>query len=500
MKYSEGQKTYFDWIREGSGHAMLEAVAGSGKTTTLIHGMKHMVGSVWMGAYNKKIAMALQARIDKTGARGCQASTFHSAGLRTITRKLGSSHIDRDKVLKIAEPMASSQKWTRPACRVISMAKNRGIGLFCPIDDFSAWEKMVHDFNLEPFLPENIIVESQFYRFCMDVLVASNEKTEVVDFDDMVYLPLVKNFSFQTFDWVLIDEAQDTNPTRREMALRLLRPSGRLVAVGDPYQAVYGFTGADNDAMDTLRSKLDATTIPLHVTYRCPKVVTAHAQRWVPHITAHKRNPEGSVERRPYEDLLEIARELKPKSSAILCRLNRPLVETAFMLLAEGIPARIEGQEIRDRVGKILRRWKSVRKLSDYRERFEKYTECELEKVRKLEDTAKEEQLSDLFGIVELILDQAEASGGRDIYDAIDAFRSVFDRREALTLSSVHRSKGLEWNTVVLLGREQFMPSRSARQDWQKDQERNLIYVAVTRSKDRLIEVAYREERREWDS
>ena len=56
-----------------------------------------------------------------------------------------------------------------------------------------------------------------------------------------------------------------------------------------------------------------------------------------------------------------------------------------------------------------------------------------------------------------------------------------------LTLSTVHKAKGLEFETVFILDFDKYMPSKWAAQDWQKVQERNLIYVAVTRAKNKLV-------------
>jgi superfamily I DNA/RNA helicase len=63
------------------------------------------------------------------------------------------------------------------------------------------------------------------------------------------------------------------------------------------------------------------------------------------------------------------------------------------------------------------------------------------------------------------------------------------DQPEAtrLTLSTVHKAKGLEFETVFILDRDKYMPSRYAVQAWQKTQEQNLLYVAVTRAKLRLV-------------
>ena len=62
-------------------------------------------------------------------------------------------------------------------------------------------------------------------------------------------------------------------------------------------------------------------------------------------------------------------------------------------------------------------------------------------------------------------------------------------RKDLLTLCSVHKSKGLEWERVFLLGRQDFMPSKWAKKDWMQVQENNLIYVGITRAKKDLVEV-----------
>jgi ATP-dependent exoDNAse (exonuclease V) beta subunit len=62
-------------------------------------------------------------------------------------------------------------------------------------------------------------------------------------------------------------------------------------------------------------------------------------------------------------------------------------------------------------------------------------------------------------------------------------------RKDVVTLCSIHKSKGLEFEQVYLLGKSQFMPSKYAKQEWMLVQESNLEYVAVTRAKDKLVYV-----------
>ena len=61
--------------------------------------------------------------------------------------------------------------------------------------------------------------------------------------------------------------------------------------------------------------------------------------------------------------------------------------------------------------------------------------------------------------------------------------------RKVLTLSTVHKAKGREWDRVYLYGRNRYMPSHYAKQAWEMQQENNLIYVAITRAKNELVEV-----------
>ena len=83
----------------------------------------------------------------------------------------------------------------------------------------------------------------------------------------MIYMPIKENLGFEQFDWVFIDEAQDTNNVRRELACRLLKKDGRLVAVGDTYQAIYGFTGADSDSIEQIREEFNCNIFPFFMSY-----------------------------------------------------------------------------------------------------------------------------------------------------------------------------------------------------------------------------------------
>jgi superfamily I DNA/RNA helicase len=63
------------------------------------------------------------------------------------------------------------------------------------------------------------------------------------------------------------------------------------------------------------------------------------------------------------------------------------------------------------------------------------------------------------------------------------------NKSKTLTLTSIHKSKGREWDRVFWYGRNRWNPSSYARQDWQMEQEKNLMYVAGTRAKTTLVDI-----------
>ena len=98
----------------------------------------------------------------------------------------------------------------------------------------------------------------------------------------------------------------------------------------------------------------------------------------------------------------------------------------------------------------------------------------------------KAEAITDRVECVLTVIDSLDENH-RTVPALLAAIEGLFsDQGGCLTLSTVHKAKGKEWQTVAIL-RPDLMPSKWARQDWQADQEQNLIYVAYTRAKKNLI-------------
>lgn len=489
---SKYQADFFEFVENGKGSCVLEAVAGSGKTTSVIESLPYVKPgqSVRLLAFNAAIAKELQERVVAKGLdpRFIQASTFHSLGYGTIRKylegkKVRMGKIDGGKCRTLARNMLTPEDYELYgdfACKMVDLAKGEGIGPLVP-DTMDAWYAVLHHHDIQ--LDADGAEEEVGIEIARKLLDESNKQAlrGNIDFNDMLYCVLVWKLKIWQNDWVFIDEAQDTNPTRRALAKLALKPGGRLVAVGDPRQAIYGFTGASHDAIDLIRKEFNAVQLPLTVSYRCAKSIIAKAQTIVPHIEAFDGSPEGAV------DYLTIDKALPffGSKDAILCRNTAPLIKLAYQLIGKGVGCRVLGRDIGAGLVVLIKKAKAkgidalTEKLSTYRDR-------EVAKFTAKGEEQKADALNDRIESIFTVIDSLDENS-RTVPALISAIEGMFsDNGGCLTLSTIHKSKGREFPIVGIL-RPDLSPSKWARQDWQMGQEENLMYVAYTRAMEHLI-------------
>lgn len=493
---SPQQATIFDFVENGKGSGRVDAVAGAGKTTTLVHAIAKTTGYVAFTAYNKKIAQEISERVGQLGldTRRVTCGTFHSFGYRAFKKAFPGSKLNDKKLRDLCIALQVPDTSHAFVTKLVSLAKQQGIGVLCPFE--AGWQEIVDHHDLEDELASDGLGAVDLDDLVQEgiacaqlVLRASVEADpEQHDFDDMIYGPLVHNLKLWQNDWVFIDEAQDTNPARRALAKKMLKVGGRLLAVGDPRQAIYGFTGADSDAMDLIEREFGCVRLPLTVTYRCPKAVVRHAQQWVSHIEAHPSAPEGTVTRLTAEEFDSV---VPAQTDAILCRNTKPIVALAYGFIRRGIACHVEGRDIGVGLLALTGKWR-VKTLEALRGRLRDYLSRETDRFMAKGQEVKAEALADRVETLFVIMDSLPI--GSDVQSLRDQISKLFQDSTpgaptTLTLSTVHKAKGREWDRVWLYGRNAYMPSKWARQDWQLEQEDNLCYVAVTRAKQELVEV-----------
>ena len=500
---SEQQAAVIHWVLEGSGSLELMARAGCGKTFTLMRVVKTIVdnnlGECVLMAYNKKIADEIKAKLEEAGYdwKKAQSGTVHALGYAAWRRMAPNlQEPNKNKMADIVAELGNINETARDYPEVIaklcSYGKQRAIGHLCPINSHAAWVAIWEHFALDNDVEDGCDVDAIIAVAQKAYKVSLDRCKEVIDYDDMILAPLYFRARFWQKDWVLVDESQDTNPARRALALAMLKPkTGRMIFVGDDKQAIYGFTGADSDSMACLKAATNAKTLPLNVTRRCPKSIVALAQSIVPDFVAHEDAIEGVVRAIKFANL---DKEELGKEDAILCRNTAPLITTAYALISKGIACRVEGREIGTGLLKLARRWKIatldalIKKLDDY----------EARQTAKFMSKGQEDRVQIVVDQVEclrVVIDRCLVAGKTQISDLVESVTSMFgdtpdgQQPRVLTLSTVHKSKGREFKRVFILGRQKYMPSPYAKQEWQAVQESNLEYVAITRAMVELIDV-----------
>lgn len=497
---SPQQAAFQDKAWNSTSSIVLIAVAGAGKTTTILKTVERMRGSSIILAFNRKIADEIKDKLQKAGIdwKKAEAATTHAIGKRNYLKAYPAKMV-KDKVANITSDHIQYMKvavelhaHAAVVCQLVSLAKQSGLGIEGQghIEDASIWEDIVEHFDL--FDTEELVKKGEdLIEWAIKVLKESNESRLQIDFDDMIYLPLYYRVKFWQYDNVWIDEAQDTNTVRRLLARALMKPRfGRLFAVGDPKQAIYGFTGADNDSIEIIKRDFDAIEMPLTVTYRCPKAVVKMAQTWVNHIEAHPSAPEGSVTLEAFEQMMLNPTRLDG-DSAILCRNTRPLVNAAFALIRAKIPCRIEGRDIGEQLKKLATRWKSVTNIPALEDKLDEWLEKEKAKWLPKKKMSKVQEAEDKVETLKVVMDACREAKLHRVTDVVAYIDNIFADNVTgiLTLSTIHRAKGREWKRVFWLDRFTTCPSKYATQDWEREQETHLQYVAVTRSMGELIDL-----------
>lgn len=478
---SRYQQGVFDFITSGQGHAVVSAVAGSGKTTTIVQALKLTPpdAKVVFLAFNKHIANELA----KKSPPHVKVCTLHSLGLAAL-RQRGRIKIDEYKLDNIIdeflpidrdEPrdvIAALYSLRNNLKKLVSLVK----ATLCDSSDGAAIQQTADHYGLELNGDEEAII-----GLLPQVLARCAVDDHTVDFDDMIWLPVHLGLPLEKFDWVFVDECQDLNKSQIELVLRSIAEGGRVVAVGDASQSLYGFRGADTEAIGNIVAALDAVTLPLSITYRCPLSHVRLAQTIVPHLEAGPNAIEGIVENVSEDGVAERAKD----GDMIICRVNAPLISLAFKLIRKGIKAVVRGRDIGKNLSDLIRKF-NADSIDDLCFKIDEYVRREsLRLARRRDRESLQIQLDDKVDTLRAVISDCAT-----VPDVLYRLESLFsDDIEGVVLSSVHRAKGLEANRVFIL-RPDLLPHPKAQSVWQVEQENNCRYVALTRSKSELFFVS----------
>ncbi len=487
---------------------MINARAGCAKTSTLQLAAPRVRSPALALAFNKKIAKELEPRLPGNFAVKTLNGMGHSAWARALPG-LSRVELDDKKLGKLVSQVAkerkqqlSSDQWIMArglASKVMSAGITPGdIGEPLIPDSEENWLDIADSMWL-PREEFDYIKELAREVIERDIALANQG---IISFDDQVYCSVCLGGKFPKYPVVFIDEAQDLSPLNHAMLAKCLARDGKLVAVGDEAQAIYAFRNASGDSMERIR-KLRAqwTDRPLNTTFRCPKAIVARQQSHVPGFMAWSTNREGRViDLRPgagpvtgwtWAQVASAAVD-QLDSTAVLCRNNAPLLGLAFKLLRQQIGVVMLGRDIGKGLTVLSKKIlpsddltaeKCVILINDWMEK-------ELGRARANKQEEKAESIYDRAECLQAVISGSQC---RDAGMLRAMLERLFSRDSGLvTLSTIHRAKGLEWSTVLHLDPFR-VPSKQARKELAAGnpvpmtQERNLLYVCETRTKNILI-------------
>jgi len=536
----------------GEGPLLILAGAGSGKTRALTYRAAYLIdeekvnpGRILLVTFTNKAAGEMKERIKKLVKGKFTlpfAGTFHSfcaKVLRIDGKEINIAdnfviYDEEDSLTTIKQAMENlniSTKLNKPKAvkAMISQAKNELI---------SAIEYTQYARGHFQKIAARVYLE---YQRLLRLY-------EALDFDDLLVetVNLLKKRKeilekYQNkFLYVLVDEYQDTNKAQYELTKMLAKKWRNLCAVGDFSQSIYSWRGADYRNLKKLQTDFpDLTVINLEQNYRSTQSILKAANQVISKNTSHPilklwtktglgerlKIFEGSDEKEEIDSIINEIKKSKEKYSdiAVLYRTNAQsrVIEEGFMkagiayILVGGVRF-YSRKEIKDclaylryinnqkdvvsykRLEKLGKRklnkfleWveknkadiknmptkkilNDILKITEYLERFNKKDEQDLmrlENIKELKSVAEEfKNLKEFLENVALV----EKSGVKN--------------KNAVTLMTLHASKGLEFKIVFMIGMEEglFPHSRSLMDKEELEEERRLCYVGITRAKEKV--------------
>jgi DNA helicase-2/ATP-dependent DNA helicase PcrA len=496
MKLSIYQQEIANFVQSGKGNARVGAVAGSGKTFTLVSVIAKIILDLCQQgqfiAFGKEIAIELAKKLPSN----LRAKTGHSMALSGVRKVHPKTRIDKykynDLIRDFIEHLPSASDELK------DLVKD-GVDLYSPLVDLCRFARLTlvdtsdHDELFDMAMHYNIDLpeEIEAMNYCFDSLpkilaVGRKEACYSIDFDDMIWLCATdsKMVPYQT-QWVLVDECQDLSKAMLACIKKAGKRNARFIFVGDENQSINGFAGADCQSFQNISKSMEITDLPLSICYRCPTSHLDLAREIVPHIEARNDAPTGTIERCKESDLVDKLME----GDLLISRINAPLIKICFALIAQGKTARIKGRNIGDGLtatAKKLAKRKDFKGWNSFDQSVDQWCLREITKLLKAKN--KDENLiqatQDKAECLKIIWIKSEATSLQSFKKAVDSLFA--EDIEGIQLSSIHRAKGLESDRVFIYNPSLLPGPWCYPGSWQYEQEMNLKYVALTRSKDYL--------------
>lgn len=488
---SKYQEAIFDFIQNQEGNLVIEALAGSGKSTTLIKllDLIDQEKRVLFCAFNVDIVKDLKKKVGtKPNVEVC---TVHSLGYKIIRHNFGeietlptkySDHIWKNiKEYSSMNLYALGKKnYSRYIDNITKLVDHCRYNL---VDTIPSMLPIVERHGI-PILGDEMEV-------VLNILEWGKNNINEIDFTDMLWLPHVLDLPHEhlMYDYILFDECQDASIAQRELILKCRQEDTRYVFVGDRNQSIYSFMSASPDTFDKLKELPNTTTLPLSISYRCAENIVKFAQNLVPSLEGNDDGRKGEIVKEG--NLCDIE-----DGDMVLCRNNAPLMQVYANLIRMGKKCYIRGKDIGKNLSKLVSSTKIDELNLDLRDDgvfvrlydmlFKMRDGIILKNGVSKEMAMNNPVITNLLDMIRALEVLAEGLNTADeLNERITNIFSDSKKIGGIALSTIHKAKGLEANNVHIACAS-LMPSASAEQDWEIEQEKNLMYVAYTRAKNKL--------------
>ncbi len=341
---SPSQRRVLAFVADGAGHGVVEATAGSGKTTTLVQVAQLLPRErpACFLAFNRATAAELKARLPTH----VEATTIHALGRRMLVHafpQVASATPNTDKYRELALELVLERRPTTSQPHELAEY----------LEQLAGFTRLATGADLRAPAPSEVAArhglespvttaETPALQQLVPPLLElglNRLRDALFDYTDMLYAPLLLRTPPPSYHFVCVDEAQDLSPLTLALVMRLIGVGARALFVGDPKQAIYAFAGADSRSLERITTTTASTVLPLSVSFRCPSRHVALARRFSPDMEAAPGALAGSVSLIPLERL---ARTAGP-GDLIMSRVNAPLVGQQLRLVEAGTPTRVLG-------------------------------------------------------------------------------------------------------------------------------------------------------------
>ena len=489
------------------------AGAGSGKTRTISHRIAYGIatgeyaeGRVLALTYTNRAAAELRSRLRLLGAPGVQVRTFHAAALAQLqffwpqlTESMAPKLVTQ-KASMVNEVLDDMSIRVSDQERLALQAEVEYLRYaMLEIDQYESLER--------PRLALNAARFVDFFRRYEQF----KQQKRIVDWEDAILLTcgLLRNETRmlshvqQQYRYFTVDEYQDISPLQQSLLETWLGERDELCVVGDPRQTIYSFAGATSGYLTGFMNRFpDASVIELDRNYRSSLEIVELANKIAPDLPLQavrqvSSRPKVMSFSSPSTESTAVAAEIqllsqtRPLSSiAVLARTNSQLSPIEKELQRLGIESQLRGSGRFFRRPDVMQANAAIRALRTMETKEPLFVEVSkiLSALGWSSQPKKTEGWEALNWFVEVLDELGAPTLDEYLRELDDWERSGHEpQREAVTLATIHGTKGLEWESVFLVGVNQgIFPIGYAQSGAEKAEERRLFYVAVTRAQTNL--------------